>query len=199
MIDNKAFKVTFMAMCIVFNIVGGFVALTMKLPIYLDTIGTFLAAFLFGPIAGIITGASSGLINAITFDPISLYFIPVQVVSGFMGGMFFKKGLFKNRLIILGTIIITITSSIVASIISAYVFGGITSSGSSVIVMYLKEAGVNVITSIFSTQILTDLLDKIISINLVIYLIKIIPLSLKIKYFNFSKVENDELSSFLNK
>lgn len=181
--ENKTFNVTLMAMCVGFNIVGAFLALTLKLPVYLDTIGTFLSAFLLGPIAGVVTGGVSSLINGITFDPISLYFMPVQLITGFMAGMLFKKGLFKGKLIPIGMIIVTLTSSIVASIIAAYVFGGITTSGSSFIVMYLKEAGVNIITSVFSTQILTDLLDKAVVISLVIYLIKIIPVNLKKKHF----------------
>lgn len=181
--NNKTFEVTLMAMCVGFNIVGAFLALALKLPVYLDTIGTFLSAFLLGPIAGIVTGLASGVISGITFDPVSLYFIPVQLITGFMAGMLFKKGLFKGRLIPIGTIIVTVTASIIASAIAAYVFGGITSSGSSFIVMYLKEAGINIITSVFSTQILTDLLDKAIVVSLVIYSIKIIPISLKTKYF----------------
>ena len=181
---NKTFNVTLMAMCVGFNIIGAFLALTLKLPVYLDTIGTFLSAFLLGPIGGVVTGGVSSLINGITFDPISLYFMPVQIISGFMAGILFKKGLFKGKLIPIGMIIVTVTSSIVASIIAAYVFGGITTSGSSFIVMYLKEAGVNIITSVFSTQILTDLLDKAVVISLVIYLIKIIPVNLKRKHFS---------------
>lgn len=181
--ENKTFEITLMAMCVGFNIIGAFIALTLKLPIYLDTVGTFLSAFLLGPIGGIITGCVSGIINGITFDPVSLYFIPVQIVTGLMAGILFKKGFFKGKLIIIGTTVVTIAASIVGAIIAAYVFGGITSSGSSFIVMYLKEAGVNIITSVFSTQILTDLFDKIIVISLVIYVIKIIPVSLKNKYF----------------
>lgn len=180
---NKTFEVTLMAMCVGFNIIGAFLALTLKLPVYLDTLGTFLSAFLLGPIAGVLTGAASAIISGITFDPVSLYFIPVQLMTGFMAGVLFKKGLFKGKLIPIGMVIVTVVASVIASVISAYIFGGITSSGSSFIVMYLKEAGINIITSIFSTQILTDLLDKAIVITLVIYSIKIIPESLKRKYF----------------
>lgn len=181
---SKTFEVTLMAMCVGFNIIGAFLALTLKLPVYLDTIGTFLSAFLLGPIAGVVTGMASGIISGITFDPVSLYFIPVQIITGLMAGILFRKGLFKGKSMVIGIIGVTLISSVVASIIAAYVFGGITSSGSSFIVMYLKEAGVNIITSIFSTQILTDLLDKVIVISLVIYSIKIIPESLKIRHFS---------------
>lgn len=177
---NNTFKLTVMAMAVVINIVGAFVAATLKLPIFIDTIGTFLSAFLFGPISGMLTGIVTALINGLTFDPYSLYFMPVQLVIGIVAGVCYKKNLFKGKYLVLGIVITTVIGSIVASIISAFVFGGITSSGTSFIVMYLKEAGVNIVTSIFSTQIIFDLVDKAITVLLVLSLIKTLPNNIKI-------------------
>ena len=177
---NNTFKLIIMAMAVVINIVGAFVAATLKLPIFIDTIGTFLSAFLFGPISGMLTGIVTALINGLTFDPYSLYFMPVQLVIGIVAGVCYKKNLFKGKYLVLGIVITTVIGSIVASIISAFVFGGITSSGTSFIVMYLKEAGVNIVTSIFSTQIIFDLVDKAITVLLVLSLIKTLPNNIKI-------------------
>ena len=69
-----------------------------------------------------------------------------------------------------------------SSIISAYVFGGITSSGSAFIVMYLKEAGIGIVKSVFSTQVFTDLIDKGIAVSLVISIINTMPFEIKKKY-----------------
>ena len=177
---NNTFKLIIMAMAVVINIVGAFVAATLKLPIFIDTIGTFLSAFLFGPISGMLTGIVTALINGLTFDPYSLYFMPVQLVIGIVAGVCYKKNLFKGKYLVLDILITTVIGSIVASIISAFVFGGITSSGTSFIVMYLKEAGVNIVTSIFSTQIIFDLVDKAITVLLVLSLIKALPNNIKI-------------------
>ena len=177
---NNTFKLIIMAMAVVINIVGAFVAATLKLPIFIDTIGTFLSAFLFGPISGMLTGIVTALINGLTFDPYSLYFMHVQLVIGIVAGVCYKKNLFKGKYLVLGILITTVIGSIVASIISAFVFGGITSSGTSFIVMYLKEAGVNIVTSIFSTQIIFDLVDKAITVLLVLSLIKALPNNIKI-------------------
>lgn len=177
---NNTFKLIIMAMAVVINIVGAFVAATLKLPIFIDTIGTFLSAFLFGPISGMLTGIVTALINGLTFDPYSLYFMPVQLVIGIVAGVCYKKNLFKGKYLVLGILITTVIGSIVASIISAFVFGGITSSGTSFIVMYLKEAGVNIVTSIFSTQIIFDLVDKAITVLLVLSLIKSLPNNIKV-------------------
>lgn len=179
--ENKTFKITLMAMCIGFNIIGVFVSLMLKLPIYFDTIGTFISAFIFGPIGGMITGIGSAVINGLTIDSFSLPFMPVQIVTGCMAGYLYKKGFFKGKLIPLGLIIVSVSSSIVGAIIAAYIFGGITSAGSSIIVVYLKEAGMNTVASVFVTQILTDLLDKIVVVSIAMYAIKIIPVSLKRK------------------
>ena len=179
--NNNIFKITFMSIAIVINILGGFIAIALKLPIFIDTIGTFLIAFLFGPISGAITGLTTSLINGFTFDPYSLYFFPVQIIIGLTAGLCYKKGLFKGKLIPIGILISTIAGSLVASLISAYVFGGITSSGTSFIVMYLKNVGVNVVASVFSTQILFDLLDKTATLLIVLMLIKSLPNNMKEK------------------
>ena len=182
--NKKTLKIIVMAFAVVINIVGAFIAATCKLPIFLDTIGTFLSAFLFGPAGGILTGLATSLINGLTFDPYSLYFMPVQLIIGFTAGMCYKKGLFRGRYLFLGIITVTIMGSIVSSFISAYVFGGITSSGSSFIVMYLKESGINIVTSVFSTQIIFDLIDKAIAVVLVLASIKNIPVSVKMHIKN---------------
>lgn len=177
---SNTFKITIMSIAVVINIVGAFIATTLKLPIFIDTIGTFLSAFLFGPVGGMLTGMVTSLINGLTFDPYSLYFIPVQAMIGLMAGICYKKNLFKGKFLILGIIITTVMGSIVASLISAFVFGGITSSGTSFIVMYLKEAGVNIVTSVFSTQILFDLIDKGITVLLVLTILKALPANIKV-------------------
>ena len=44
---NRTLKLTTLALCGVINILGGTVALLLRLPVYLDSIGTVLAAALF--------------------------------------------------------------------------------------------------------------------------------------------------------
>ena len=54
------------------------------------------------------------------------------------------------------------------------------SASPSFIVMYLKEAGVNIVTSVFSTQILFDLIDKGITVLLVLTILKALPANIKV-------------------
>ena len=96
---NNTKKLVLISLCIGINVIGALIAVTLKLPIFLDTIGTFLIAFLFGPIAGIITGILSYLITTMTFDPYALYFIPSQITVGLLAGIIYKKGGFKKKAI----------------------------------------------------------------------------------------------------
>lgn len=175
--NNK--KIIFMGLAIAINLVGGFIALTLKLPIYIDTIGTILVSILFGPISGAMVGGLSSIFNAVTFDPISFYFMPVQIIVGLSTGMFFKEQKFKGVKSIISIIVVTVLGSAAAAVIASFVFEGVTSSGSSILVAILKNSGMSIITSVFSTQIFTDLLDKAVSFGVVFTIIKMLPVNVK--------------------
>lgn len=166
------------AFCIIINIVGGFLALALRLPIYLDTIGTIFGGVVFGPVWAVLIGLFTGIINGITFDPVSLYYIPVQIVIGLLTGFFFKKHVFDGFKSVLAILIITLAGSVLSSIITTFVFSGITSSGSSYVVAALRLVGLNIFTAVFSTQFLTDLLDKSIAFLIVFLILKVLPKSI---------------------
>ncbi|ACD21784.1 MULTISPECIES: ECF transporter S component [unclassified Clostridium] len=168
----------FMSLCIVINLVGGFIALSFKLPIYIDTIGTLLSAVLLGPINGGIVGGLTSIVNGSTFDPISFYFMPVQIIVGLSTGVCFKNSKFEGIKSALSIILITILGSITASIVAAFVFNGVTSSGSSIFVAVFKNLGISTVTAVFSTQIFTDLLDKAVSFALVFSVVKAMPIKI---------------------
>ena len=79
--------VCFLALAAALNLVGGFIALSLRLPIYLDSIGTMLAATLLGPICGMLPGLVSGLVSGFTSDIYALYYIPVQLITGILTGI----------------------------------------------------------------------------------------------------------------
>lgn len=166
---------TLIALSVVINIIGSFLALSFRLPVYLDTIGTIFSGVAFGPVIALIVGALSALISGLLFDPTSLYYLPVQLVIGFLTGLFFKNHRFEGFKSIIYILIITLAGAIISSLITTFVFSGITSSGSSYIVQLIHAAGINLISSVFSTQILSDILDKGISFFIVFTILKVIP------------------------
>ena len=61
-------KLTLMGVGVALNVVGAFIAVTLKLPIYMDSIGTILISCLLGPKLGVLTGLCGSIVSGITFD-----------------------------------------------------------------------------------------------------------------------------------
>ncbi len=86
---------------IAINIVLGYTVQTiLKLPIYLDSIGTILVGVLAGPIAGALTGILSNLIwqyaPVIGGGTIGPFAITAGVI-GFLAGMWGQLGVYRSR------------------------------------------------------------------------------------------------------
>ncbi|WP_294976208.1 ECF transporter S component [uncultured Leuconostoc sp.] len=169
----SAQKIALLAIFIVINIVGGHLALYTRLPIYLDTIGTLLGSAFFGPIGGMITGILTALVNGVTGDLFSIYFMPSQITTGIVAGFIYKK--FKAtdfKKIWWLALIISVPATIVSTMITIWLFHGITSSGSSIVVQMLHGFGVNQVVAIFSVQIGADYFDRVIGIYVVAVMYK---------------------------
>lgn len=174
-------QICFIALSAVINIIGGNLALMLRLPVYLDGIGTILTAALLGPVYGVIPGIISGVISGITTDIYALYFIPVQIITGIMTGVVFKTLFVAKWKMVLGALFISLPGTLVSAGIAAYVFGGVTSSGSSILVVLMNKLGMNLVASAFLVQVLTDYLDRIISLGIVVTILAVMSNSMKMQ------------------
>ena len=93
-----------MPVAIAINIVlGAAVANAIKLPIYLDSIGTILVGALAGPIPGALTGLLSNVLWQYVMPPpfqgtVAAAFAIVAAVIGLMAGIFGRVGMLRPRL-----------------------------------------------------------------------------------------------------
>jgi len=151
-----------MVVAIAINIVVGEIVVQLKLPVYLDSIGTILVAALCGPWVGAITGALSNTIWGLLIDPNAFPWWPVAFFIGLVAGLCANAGLFKSwwKVIVTG-FLVAITAAVVSTPIGVYIYGGITASGSSFITAYLLQTGQGVLQAVFSTNFLVEPVDKI--------------------------------------
>lgn len=173
---------TIMGLGVALNIIGALIALTLRLPIYMDSIGTIFIACILGPKFAVITGLCGSLISGMTFDIYSIYYAPVQIFTGYLSGLMFEKGFLKGKKTFLGVFIFVLPTSLLSAVITAFLFNGITSSGSSYIVQLLNVLGMNKVLSAFITQIITDYSDKFVGVLVVNFLIQVIPSSIINKF-----------------
>lgn len=91
-----------MPVAIAINIAVGSIAYALRLPIYLDSIGTVMVGVLAGPWAGALTGLLSNLIWSLLpvpggAGPLAAFFAPVAAVIGLMAGFWGSRGVFQLR------------------------------------------------------------------------------------------------------
>lgn len=143
------------------NIAIGQLVLVIKLPVYLDSIGTVLVGVICGPWAGALTGALSNTVAGIIFDPGWWPWIPVAAAIGLTAGLCANAGFFKTwwKVVVTG-FLIALVATIVGSPI-AVLLGGISASGSSLITAFLLQTGRGILESVLTTNFIVEPIDKI--------------------------------------
>lgn len=172
--------VTLIPVCVALNIVGGYIAQAIRLPVYLDMIGTAISAIVLGPwwgaLVGVLTNGGSALISG----PVSIPFAIVNIVGALIWGYgvrSWKLGRTVPRFFLLN-VIVAVACTIVAAPIIVLVFGGATGNGADALTGTFLAVGQNLVTSVFSSNILTSLADKIIGGFVALAIIEALPKSL---------------------
>ena len=164
------------------NFVGGQLAVVLKLPLYLDTIGTILVAMLCGPWVGGLAGLVTNLILGIT-NPVFFAFAIVNVVVGVVTGFLARYDYFSVWWKwIISMVLMALASLITAAPIVVMMFGGITGSGTSLITATLMAAGSNIWGAVISTELVFTILDRIISFGITFVIIRVIPVRTLVKF-----------------
>jgi len=163
------------------NFVGGQIALLLKLPIYLDSIGTILVGALCGGIPGAIVGLLSNAINSITSPP-TFAFAVLNIAFGLLAGFFGRRGFFRVWWKALLTAIpFAFIGGFFGALITIWVFGGLAVGGGAIVVGMLTALGMDVNTANFVAQIPMDVLDKVPTVLIVYAIIKGVPKRLMTK------------------
>ncbi len=174
------------------NYLGKLFASLLKLPLWLDSIGTCLAAVLGGPIVGAICGAANNIIYGLTMDPISTIYALTNIGIGIVVGILAYKGYMKN---IKGAIITGIIVGLVAVIISTPLnisFWGGTTGNVWGDALYAWAASQNLPMWLASglDELVVDVPDKLAVVILVFIIQKGLPKSLINLFHNNEEVES---------
>lgn len=169
---------------IAINVVGGQLAILLKLPLFLDSIGTFVVGALCGGIPGALVGLGCGLINAISLPTLLPYTI-IGVLFGILASFLAKKNMFSSfwKAIINGIVIAVIGTGIAVPI-TATIYGGFVGTGASVIVTTLMAAGWDVIPATFVSELSSELMDKLVCLIIIFFVLKSMPARFVVKLPN---------------
>jgi energy-coupling factor transport system substrate-specific component len=181
--DFSTITLTLIPVAIVLNIVVGQIASALKLPIFLDSIGTVLVGILAGPWAGLVTGLLTNIIWGLITSPVAAAFAPVAGMIGFVAGFCSRFGLFSSwwKALISG-VLIALAASVTAVPIRVYMFGGITGSGADFITAYLLATGRDLFGSVIITVVGSNIPDKVVTALLCWGIIKALPLRFVVRF-----------------
>lgn len=161
--------------CVGVNLVGGFIASSLKLPFFLDVIGTMLAAVMMGPIAGGLVGLLTNIFLAISVNPVNLPYATVSISVGILTGLLAKR-FFKPKGLVVIWLVVSLISALITSLVTVYLFGGATgATGASLITAGLITLMENIWRGVLTAALIQNLVDRGLSLVVAFVIIRKIP------------------------
>lgn len=173
------------------NYIGKLIAATLKLPLWLDAIGTALASMLAGPIIGSLSGAINNIIYGLTADPVSFVYALTSIAVGVTVGIMAYKGYVNTlwKAIVTG-LVAALVAAIVSTPINIGFWAGQTGNvwGDS-LYAYLSAHGFPMFLASFLDELVVDLPDKLATVVISFLIFKGLPKKLTIMYNNNWEIE----------
>ncbi len=168
--------IAFVPMGIALNLAIGTVVHVLKLPVYLDAIGTIVTSVLLGWRAGMITGIGSFLLGGVLTNPVLPWFCGTQAVIALYSHFVAKKAGFKSyKSVLISGIGLGVVAAIASAPVIVYLFGGVTGSGPSLVVAFLLSTGHTLLKSVFISGLASEPLDKTLQCLLAFWIIRGLP------------------------
>ncbi len=178
--------------CIGINYLGKFFAALLKLPLWLDSIGTCIGACLGGPIIGAICGALNNLIYGLTTgDNITLIYaltsLGIGLVVGIMARLGFMDSIGKS---ILTAIVGGLAAVAISTPLNIIFWGGTTGNAwGDALFTITQVGGMSINLGSFLDELVVDVPDKLITMIIVFVILQGLPKKLTALYDVNAKVE----------
>ena len=189
---NKLFKTKFstavivlIPACIIINYLGKLIASVLKLPLWLDSIGTCIGACLGGPIIGGICGAANNLIYGFpTGDNITLVYALTSFFIGIAVGVMARLGHMKT---LQGALLTSVAGGLAAVIVSTplnVIFWGGTTGNiwGDALFAATQAAKMPVFLGSLLDEVVVDVPDKLITVLIVFLIVGGLPKKLTSLY-----------------
>lgn len=178
--------------CIGINYLGKLFASLLKLPLWLDCIGTCIGACLGGPVIGAICGGANNLIYGLTTgDNITLIYAFTSVGIGLAVGILARMGFMstfpKSFVCAVGG---GLAAVIISTPLNIMFWGGTTGNvWGDALFAATQASGMSVAVGSFLDEVVVDVPDKILTIIIVYLILKGLPKKLTALYDVNAKVE----------
>ncbi len=197
---NKLFKTNFstavivlIPACIGINYLGKLFASALKLPLWLDSIGTCIGAVLGGPVIGAICGAVNNLVYGFTTgDNITLVYALTSLFIGLAVGIMARLGFMKSLPKALLTAVAGgLAAVLVSTPLNVQFWGGTTGNiWGDALFAWTQSRGMSVMFGSLLDELLVDVPDKLVTLIIVYFIIKGLPKKLTSLYDANAEIES---------
>ena len=128
--------------------------------LFLDTIGTFIAAALFGIRWGVLVGVVTNVVIALTFRPQAIWFVVVQIAVGVVVGAVSRRRGYTVTSAPIAAAILAVVVPLLSTIVVVAVFKGAHGNPVDDAVAGLQAAGNSLFSAAFWPRAGLELVDK---------------------------------------
>lgn len=154
------------------NFTGSFIVSTMKVPLFLDSIGTVFISLIAGSWVGSVAAVITSFVTG-GFAPENIAFLPVGILIAIVMGNFTKLKI-KNIVlkVLLLILLLALTTTVSSAIISTKVYGGITPNGTGILAAFLVKQGFQLLIATITSNFISEIIDKSITLIIAVLIIK---------------------------
>ena len=170
-------SVVFCIVCILINICGSAIAGKFGLPVFLDSVGTVLAAVLGGYLPGIAVGYLTNIINGFG-DITNAYYGIISVFIAIAAAAFAKRGYFKSiGKCVIAVMVFALIGGGLGSMLTYYLYGQGIGEGISVAMasVFYRDAVHNIFWAQLIADMIIDIIDKAVTVAITVAAVRFIP------------------------
>lgn len=170
-------QLALMAMLVALNVTIGGLVHVIKLPIFLDAIGTIIAVLLLGLVPGVVVGVVSFLVASVLINPVYIWFVGTQaVIAAFTYLLAWRFAAFKSvRRVIPAGIGLGVVAGVVSAPVIVLVFGGVAGSGRDLITAGLISTGQQIFEAVILSGAASEPVDKLLQTLAAFYVVRALP------------------------
>lgn len=173
---KKVSTAVFVIFCILIDYLGKIFSVSCQLPLWLDSVGTVLTAYVLGPVSGAIVGATNNILYGMQ-EPVAYIYSITSISIGVLVGIFARRRFFDSIFLTTSLSVLVTTVTVVISTVLNFVFyngmtGNIWGDG---VIGYMTEKGYSPLLCYIAGEFYVDFMDKLLSLYFlyfVLYLVR---------------------------
>jgi len=173
----SAKELSLMGMLVALNVAIGGIVYMVKLPVFLDAIGTILAALVLGVVPAIVVGIVTLLLDAAIINPVYVWFVGTEaVIAMFIYVLASRLSVFKSLVRVVPTgLVLGVVTGIVSAPVLIFVFGGVAGSGRDLITVALLSTGEQIYKAVTLSGAAAEPLDKLLQVLAAFFVLRSLP------------------------